>query len=81
MEDSIDNIASESAGPIRRGARLKTERFTRDGGRYIVTGVFDNDSLNLSDTSPLTYTEYVHIIPFPLISWSTESKGYIKNII
>ncbi|CAG8094785.1 hypothetical protein PENNAL_c0026G06914 [Penicillium nalgiovense] len=81
MEDSIDNIAYESAGPMRREARLKTECLFRDGSRCVVTGLFDEDSLDASNTSPSTYTDCVHIIPFSLASWSTESEGYAKDII
>lgn len=81
MEDSIDNIASESAGPMVREARLKTECLARDGSRCVVTGLFDENSLDASSTSPTTYTECVHIIPFALASWSTESEGYAKDII
>ncbi|KAJ5618174.1 hypothetical protein N7537_003288 [Penicillium hordei] len=81
MEDSIDNIASESAWPMRREARLKTECLARDGSRCVVTGLFDEDSLDASNTSPSTYTDCVHIIPFSLASWSTESEGYAEDII
>ncbi|KXG46262.1 uncharacterized protein PGRI_051180 [Penicillium griseofulvum] len=81
MEDSIDNIASESAGPMRREARLKTECLARDGGRCVVTGLFDEDSLDASNTSPSIYTDCAHIIPFSLASCSTESEGYAKHII
>ncbi|OQE38495.1 hypothetical protein PENCOP_c008G08317 [Penicillium coprophilum] len=80
-EDFIDNIASESAGPMRREARLKTECLARDGSRCVVTGFFDEDSLDAGSTSPSTYTECVHIIPFSLASWSMESEGYAKDII
>ncbi|KAF3028108.1 hypothetical protein E8E15_008260 [Penicillium rubens] len=80
MEDSIDNIASES-GPMQREARLKTECLARDGSRCVVTGLFDEDSLDASSTSPSTYTDCVHIIPFSLASWSTKSEGYAKHII
>jgi hypothetical protein len=78
MEDSIDNIASES---MQREARLKTECLARDGSRCVVTGLFDEDSLDASNTNPSTYTDCVHIIPFSLASWSTESEGYAKDII
>lgn len=81
MEDSIENVASESAGPMRREARLKTECLARDGSRCVVTGLFDEDSLDTSNNSPSTYTDCVHIIPFSLASWSTESEGYAKDII
>ncbi|CAI7657886.1 unnamed protein product [Penicillium glandicola] len=80
MEDSIDNIASESAGPMRREACLKTECLARDGSRCVMTGLFDEDSLDASNTSPSTYTACVHIIPFSLASWSTEPEGYAKSL-
>ncbi|OQD62410.1 hypothetical protein PENPOL_c012G10814 [Penicillium polonicum] len=76
IEDSIDNIASESAGPMVREARLKTECLARDGGRCVVTGLFDEDSLDASSSSPTIYTECVYIIPFAL-----KSEGYTKDII
>lgn len=68
---------------MRREPRLKKECLARDGSRCVVTGLFDYDSLDPSDTRPSTcvYTECVHIIPFSLSSWSTESEGYTKNII
>ncbi|KAJ5686654.1 hypothetical protein N7536_009273 [Penicillium majusculum] len=81
MEDSIDNIASESPGPIRRDAYLKKECLARDSSRCVVTRLFDEHSLNPSDTSPSIYTEFAYIIPFSLISWSTESESYAKHII
>ncbi|KAJ5753568.1 uncharacterized protein N7511_007721 [Penicillium nucicola] len=81
MEDSIDNIASDSAGSMRREARLKTECLARDGSRCVVTGLFDEDCLDTSNTSPSTYTDCVHIIPFSLASWNSESEGYAKDII
>lgn len=81
MEDSIDNVASESAGPMVSEPRLKIDCLARDGGRCVVTGLFDELSLDESSTSPTTYTACMHIIPFALASWSTESEGYAKDII
>ncbi|KAJ5828872.1 uncharacterized protein N7525_007125 [Penicillium rubens] len=46
----------------------------------VVTGFFDEDSLDASSTSPSTYADCVHIT-FCLASWSTESEGYAKHII
>jgi hypothetical protein len=81
MEDSIDNIASESIGPLQTETRLRTECLARDGGRCIVTGLFDESSLDANNTSLSTYTDCVHIIPFSLASWSSEPEGYAKHII
>ncbi|KAJ5971551.1 uncharacterized protein N7479_001469 [Penicillium vulpinum] len=81
MDDSIENIASESDGLMQREARLKTECLARDGGRFVVTGLYDEYSLDASSTSLSTYTECVHIIPFSLAWWRTESEGYAKDII
>jgi hypothetical protein len=81
MEDFINNIASESTGPMQGEDRLKTECLACDGSRCVVTGLFDEISLDASSTSPTTFTECVYIIPFPLVSWSTESEGYTKVII
>ncbi|KAJ5734493.1 hypothetical protein N7493_003279 [Penicillium malachiteum] len=81
MEDSIENIASESTGPMVRESRLKSECLTRDGSRCVVTGYFDEDSLDPSSTRTTVYTECVHIIPFALASWRMDSEEYAKNII
>lgn len=81
MEDSIENVVAESTGPMPDEARLKTQCLARDGGRYVVTGLFHDDSLDVSSTSRSTFTECVHIIPFSLASWRTESDGHAKDII
>ncbi|KAJ5179009.1 hypothetical protein N7492_002219 [Penicillium capsulatum] len=81
IEDSIENIASESAGPMAREARLKTQCLDRDGRKCVVTGLFDEDSLDANSTSATTYTECVYIIPFALASWRTDSEAYAKDII
>lgn len=81
MEDSIDNIASESAGPMLEEARLRTECLARDGGRCVITRRFDDDYLDAKSNSSSIFTECAHIIPFSLISWRTESEGDAKDII
>ena len=43
--------------------------------------MFDEDSLDANSSSPTAYTGCVHIIPFALASWRTESEEYAKDII
>ncbi|KAJ5723432.1 hypothetical protein N7488_001467 [Penicillium malachiteum] len=81
MEDSIENVASQSTGPIVRDSGLKSECLARDGNRCVITGHFDEDSLDPSSTRSTVYTECVHIIPFALTSWRIDSEEDAKSII
>ncbi|EKV07433.1 hypothetical protein PDIG_72940 [Penicillium digitatum PHI26] len=82
MEDSIENFASQSTGPLVRKSRLKTDCLKRDGGKCIVTKVFDVESIDKSDRSlTATYTECAQIIPFSLASWKDEREEHAKKIV
>jgi hypothetical protein len=81
MEDSIENIASESTGPMVREARLKRECLARDGYICVVTGCLDAKFADVSSASRTAGTECVYIIPFSLASWRSGSEEYAKDII
>ncbi|KAJ5124344.1 uncharacterized protein N7515_008169 [Penicillium bovifimosum] len=73
--------STPKTGPMAREARLKQECLAHDGYKCVVTGLFDEESLDASSTSPTTYTGCIHIIPSSLASWKSESEGYAKDII
>ncbi|KAJ5124345.1 uncharacterized protein N7515_008170 [Penicillium bovifimosum] len=81
MEESIENIDSESTEPMARESRLKRECLARDDQRCVVTGDVDRNSPGAHDMSYWADTECVHIIPFSLASWKSEYKGHVKDII
>ncbi|KAI2731254.1 hypothetical protein CBS147354_363 [Penicillium roqueforti] len=82
MEDSIENIASQSSGPLVRETRLKAECLKRDGNRCVVTKRVDFYFLSKSDTTtPGAITECAHIISFSLATWRDERESHAKNII
>lgn len=81
MEDSIENIASESTGPMTRDNNIKAKCLARDGSRCVLTGYFDEVTLDKRSTQPSALTECVHIIPFSLATWSTAAEAHGKDII
>ncbi|CAG8147209.1 unnamed protein product [Penicillium olsonii] len=81
MEDSIASVASESTGPIQIQDHLKVECLARDGNRCVVSGLFEEASVDRNSTEPITLTECVHIIPFSLASWHSRSENHAKDVI
>ena len=82
MEDPIENIASQSSGPLVRETRLEAECLKRDDNRCVVTKRLDFKNLQQGDrTTPATFTECAHVIPFSLAVWRDQPESYAKDII
>lgn len=73
VADDADEIASEFEGQSSRNdqAWLKKACLARDGGKCVVTGMYD-DSIAYSRSMPAdiltVYTEAAHIIPFSVVN-------------
>lgn len=82
MEDSIENIASQFTDPAVREEFLKHACLARDGKKCVVTGSFDENSIDKNDTTTqVAITECAHIIPFSLGTWKNDRDEESKHII
>ncbi|KAJ5575562.1 hypothetical protein N7535_002488 [Penicillium sp. DV-2018c] len=80
IEDSIENLMSESIEPITRStqSRLRRNCLERDGYKCVATGRYSGSHAHPKN-APTAYLEAAHIIPFALGSFQSNDSEAVHR--